>query len=102
MKSIEEVIEEKNKEIVSLIKEIDSMVSELRNTNEEEKRKELLEKIHEKEKELRSVRQIVGKLRAMITQFDAILPLPTTCHLHFLHYYFSLLLSASLRTKKSS
>ena len=66
MKSIEEVIEEKNKEIVSLIKEIDSMVSELRNTNEEEKRKELLEKIHEKEKELRSVRQIVGKLRAMI------------------------------------
>jgi len=65
MKSIEEVIEEKNKEIVSLIKEIDSMVSELRNTNEEEKRKELLEKIHEKEKELRSVRQIVGKLRAM-------------------------------------
>ena len=66
MKSIEEVIEEKNKEIVSLIKEIDSMVSELRNTNEGEKRKELLEKIHEKEKELRSVRQIVGKLRAMI------------------------------------
>ena len=66
MKGIEEVIEEKNKEIVSLIKEIDSMVSELRNTNEEEKRKELLEKIHEKEKELRSVRQIVGKLRAMI------------------------------------
>ena len=65
MKSIEEVIEEKNKEIVSLIKEIDSMVSELRNTNEEEKRKELLEKIHEKEKELRSVRQLVGKLRAM-------------------------------------
>ena len=65
MKGIEEVIEEKNKEIVSLIKEIDSMVSELRNTNEEEKRKELLEKIHEKEKELRSVRQIVGKLRAM-------------------------------------
>ena len=66
MKGIEEVIEEKNKEIVSLMKEIDSMVSELRSTNEEEKRKELLEKIHEKEKELRSVRQIVGKLRAMI------------------------------------
>ena len=66
MKGIEEVIEEKNKEIVSLMKEIDSMVSELRNTSEEEKQKELLEKIHEKEKELRSVRQIVGKLRAMI------------------------------------
>ena len=65
MKSIEEVIEEKNKEIVSLIKEIDSMVSELRNTNEEGKRKELLEKIHEKEMKLRSVRQLVGKLRAM-------------------------------------
>ena len=66
MRGIEEVIEEKNKEIVSLMKEIDSMVSELRNTSEEEKRKELLEKIHEKEKELRSVRQIVGKLQAMI------------------------------------
>ena len=66
MKGIEEVIEEKSKEIVSLMKEIDSMVSELRNTSEEEKRKELLEKIHEKEKELRSVRQIVGKLQAMI------------------------------------
>ena len=66
MRGIEEVIEEKNKEIVSLMKEIDSMVSELRNTREEEKRKELLEKIHEKEKELRSVRQIVGKLQAMI------------------------------------
>jgi len=66
MKGIEEVIEEKNKEIISLMREIDSMVSELRNTNEEEKRKELLEKIHEKENELRSVRQIVGKLRAMI------------------------------------
>ncbi|MCU4140384.1 MAG: hypothetical protein MW690_000069 [Methanophagales archaeon] len=65
MKGIEEVIEEKNKEIVSLIKEIDSMVSELRNTNEEGKRKELLEKIHEKEMKLRSVRQLVGKLRAM-------------------------------------
>ena len=66
MKSIEEVIEEKNKEIVSLIKEIDSMVVELRSTNEEGKRKELLEKIHEKEMKLRSVRQLVGKLRAMI------------------------------------
>ena len=66
MKSIEEVIEEKNKEIVSLIKEIDSMVVELRNTSEEGKRKELLEKIHEKEMKLRSVRQLVGKLRAMI------------------------------------
>ena len=66
MRGIEEVIEEKNKEIVSLMKEIDNMVSELRNTSEEEKRKELLEKIHEKEKELRSVRQIVGKLQAMI------------------------------------
>ncbi len=66
MRGIEEVIEEKSKEIVSLMKEIDSMVSELRNTSEEEKRKELLEKIHEKEKELRSVRQIVGKLQAMI------------------------------------
>jgi len=65
MKSIEEVIEEKNKEIVTLIKEIDSMVSELRNTSEEGKRKELLEKIHEKEMKLRSVRQLVGKLRAM-------------------------------------
>ncbi|RLG38791.1 hypothetical protein DRN79_01000 [Methanosarcinales archaeon] len=65
MKAIDAVIEEKKKEIASLIKEIDSMVIELRNTNDEDKRKELLERIHEREMKLRSVRQAVGKLLAL-------------------------------------
>ncbi|MCW3135757.1 MAG: hypothetical protein N2V77_02295 [Canidatus Methanoxibalbensis ujae] len=65
MKAIDAVIEEKKKEIASLIKEIDSMVIELRNTNDEDRRKELLERIHEREMKLRSVRQAVGKLLAL-------------------------------------
>lgn len=64
MKAIDAVIEEKKNEIASLIKEIDGMVAELRNTNDEAKRKELLERIHEKEMKLRSVRQAIGKLLA--------------------------------------
>ncbi|MHC1611293.1 MAG: hypothetical protein ACXQTW_06840 [Candidatus Methanospirareceae archaeon] len=66
----DEVIKEKDDEIVALIKEIDDLVNELKAATEEEQRREIINKITEKEKDLRSVRQKKA-------QFRAVLPVPT-------------------------
>ncbi|MCW3134301.1 MAG: hypothetical protein N2V78_08255 [Methanophagales archaeon] len=61
----DEIIKEKDEEIVALIKEIDALVNELKSTSEEAK-KEIIEKIIEKEKDLRAVRQKKGQFRAVL------------------------------------
>jgi hypothetical protein len=66
----DELIKEKDEEIVALIKEIDSLVSELKSGSEEAQKTEIVNKIVEKEKDLRAVRQKKG-------QFKAVLPRPT-------------------------
>jgi DNA polymerase III delta prime subunit len=66
----DELIKEKDEEIVALIKEIDSLVSELKSASEEAQKTEIVNKIAEKEKDLRAVRQKKG-------QFKAVLPRPT-------------------------
>ncbi|MCW3128902.1 MAG: hypothetical protein N2V75_02190 [Methanophagales archaeon] len=65
----DEIIKEKDEEIVALIKEIDSLVNELKSASEETKA-EIINKITEREKDLRAVRQKKG-------QFRAVLPLTT-------------------------
>jgi hypothetical protein len=65
----EEIIKEKDEEIVALIKEIDSLVNELKSASEETKA-EIINKITEREKDLRAIRQKKG-------QFKAVLPLTT-------------------------
>ncbi|MBA7528500.1 hypothetical protein ES705_20687 [subsurface metagenome] len=66
----DEIIKEKDEEIVALIKEIGDLVGELRSVAEETQRTEIINKITEKEKDLRAVRQKKG-------QFTAVLPRPT-------------------------
>jgi hypothetical protein len=66
----DELIKEKDEEIVALIKEIDALVSELKSGSEEAQKTEIVNKIVEKEKDLRAVRQKKG-------QFKAVLPRPT-------------------------
>jgi len=65
----DEIIKEKDEEIVALIKEIDALVNELKSASEETKA-EIINKITEREKDLRAVRQKKG-------QFRAVLPLTT-------------------------
>jgi hypothetical protein len=66
----DELIKEKDEEIAALIREIDSLVSELKSGSEEAQKTEIVNKIVEKEKDLRAVRQKKG-------QFKAVLPRPT-------------------------
>ncbi|HDN68258.1 hypothetical protein B6V00_04120 [ANME-1 cluster archaeon ex4572_4] len=66
----EEEIKKKDEEIAALIKEIGELVTEFRAASEEGQKVELINKITEKEKDLRAVRQKKG-------QFKAVLPLPT-------------------------
>ncbi|MGB2843178.1 MAG: hypothetical protein WBC40_12010 [Halobacteriota archaeon] len=66
----DEIIKEKDEEIVALVKEIGDLVGELRSVAEETQRTEIINKITEKEKDLRAVRQKKG-------QFTAVLPRPT-------------------------
>lgn len=66
----DEIIKEKDEEIVALIKEIGDLVGELKSAAEETQRTEIINKITEKEKDLRAVRQKKG-------QFTAVLPRPT-------------------------
>jgi len=66
----DEIIKEKDEEIVALIKEIGDLVGELKSVAEETQRTEIINKITEKEKDLRAVRQKKG-------QFTAVLPRPT-------------------------
>ncbi len=66
----DELIKEKDGEIVAVTKEIGELVGELKAASEEEQKNEVINKITEKEKDLRALRQKKG-------QFKAILPEPT-------------------------
>lgn len=66
----DELIKEKDEEIVAVTKEIGDLVGELKAASEEEQKNEIINKITEKEKDLRALRQKKG-------QFKAILPEPT-------------------------
>ncbi|RLG35703.1 hypothetical protein DRN80_01335 [Methanosarcinales archaeon] len=62
----DDVIKEKDEEIAKLIKEIGGLVAELRKVSEESQRLELINKITEKERDLRAVRQAKGRLCAVL------------------------------------
>jgi len=62
----DELIKEKDEEIAALIKEIDSLVNELKAAAEEEQKGEIINKITEKEKNLRALRQKKGQFKAVI------------------------------------
>lgn len=64
----DEIMKEKDDEIVGLIKEIDDLVNELKAATEEEQRTEIINKITEKEKDLRSMRHKKGEFRAVLSQ----------------------------------
>jgi hypothetical protein len=64
----DEAIKGKDDEIVALIKEIDDLTNELKAATEEAQRTEIINKITEKEKDLRSVRQKKGQFRAVLSQ----------------------------------
>lgn len=66
----DELIKEKDEEIVAVTKEIGDLVGELKAASEEEQKNEIMNKITEKEKDLRALRQKKG-------QFKAVLPQPT-------------------------
>lgn len=64
----DEVIKEKDAEIAKLIKEIGDLVNEYKNTSDQAKKTEIVNKITEKEKDLRAVRQKKGQLRAILAR----------------------------------
>ncbi len=64
----DEVIKGKDDEIVGLIKEIGDLVGKLKVTSEEGQKTEIIDKITEKEKDLRSVRQKKGEFTAVLSQ----------------------------------
>ena len=64
----DEVIKEKDDEIVGLIKEIGDLTSEFKAATEEEQKTEIINKITEKEKDLRTVRQKKGEFKAVLSQ----------------------------------
>ena len=64
----DEVIKEKEDEIVALIKEIDDLVNELKAASEEEQKNEIINKITEKEGDLRSARQKKSQFKAVLAQ----------------------------------
>ncbi|KAF5431722.1 hypothetical protein C5S39_05140 [Candidatus Methanophagaceae archaeon] len=66
----DELIKEKDEEIVAVTKEIGDLVGELKAASEKEQKNEIINKITEKEKDLRALRQKKG-------QFKAVLPQPT-------------------------
>ncbi|MFZ2071668.1 MAG: hypothetical protein WAV32_08780 [Halobacteriota archaeon] len=66
----DELIKEKDEEIVAVTKEIGNLVGELKAASEEAQKNEIINKITEKEKDLRALRQ-------KKSQFKALLPRPT-------------------------
>jgi len=64
----DEVIKEKDAEIAKLVKEIGDLANEYKNATDEAKKAELINKITEKEKDLRAVRQKKGQLRAILAR----------------------------------
>ncbi|MBN1763213.1 MAG: hypothetical protein JW878_09110 [Methanomicrobia archaeon] len=61
----DEVINEKDAEIAALIKEIGDLTNEFKAASDEEQKTEIINKITEKEKDLRSVRQKKGQFKAV-------------------------------------
>jgi DNA polymerase III delta prime subunit len=64
----DEVIKEKEAEIAALVKEIGDLANEYKKATDEAKKTELINKITEKEKELRAVRQKKGQLRSILAR----------------------------------
>ncbi len=64
----DELIKEKDEEIGALIKEIGELTNELKGVTEDAQRTEIINKITEKEKNLRTVRQKKGQFKALIPQ----------------------------------
>ncbi|MBE0515777.1 MAG: hypothetical protein IBX41_00065 [Methanophagales archaeon] len=64
----DEVIKGKDAEIAALVKEIGDLASEYKSATDEAKKLELINKITEKEKDLRAVRQKKGQLRAILAR----------------------------------
>jgi DNA polymerase III delta prime subunit len=64
----EEVIKEKDAEIAKLVKEIGDLANEYKSATDGAKKLEIINKITEKEKDLRAVRQKKGQLRAILAR----------------------------------
>ncbi|MDI6810320.1 MAG: hypothetical protein QMD80_01330 [archaeon] len=64
----DDVIKVKDKEIAALIKEIGDLANEYKTATDEAKKLELINRITEKEKDLRAVRQKKGQLRAILAR----------------------------------
>ncbi len=64
----DELIKEKDEEIGALIKEIGELTNELKGATEDAQRTEIINKITEKEKSLRTVRHKKGQFKALISQ----------------------------------
>jgi DNA polymerase III delta prime subunit len=64
----DEVIKEKEAEIAALVKEIGELANEYKKATDEAKKTELINKITEKEKDLRAVRQKKGQLRSILAR----------------------------------
>nr|QNO55355.1 hypothetical protein LFMFKLDH_00009 [Methanosarcinales archaeon ANME-1 ERB7] len=59
----DEEIKEKDEEIAALVKDIGDLVTEFKSAAEEDQRTELINKITQKEKDLRAVRQKKGQFK---------------------------------------
>lgn len=64
----EEVIKGKDAEIAALVKEIGDLANEYKSATDEAKKLEIINKITEKEKDLRAVRQKKGQLRSILAR----------------------------------
>ena len=64
----EEVIKGKDAEIAKLVKEIGDLASEYKSATDGAKKLEIINKITEKEKDLRAVRQKKGQLRSILAR----------------------------------
>ncbi|MDI6884911.1 MAG: hypothetical protein QMD22_00895 [archaeon] len=64
----DEVIKGKDAEIAALVKEIGDLANEYKTATDEAKKLEIINKITEKEKDLRAVRQKKGQLRAILAR----------------------------------
>jgi DNA polymerase III delta prime subunit len=62
----DEVIKEVDAKIVSLGKEIGDLATEYKSATDEKRKKELIDKITEKEKDLRAARQKKGQYKAVL------------------------------------
>ncbi len=64
----DEEIKKEDEAIAVLVKEIGDLVGEFKSAAEEDQRTELINKITEKEKDLRAVRQKKGQFKAVLAQ----------------------------------